>query len=272
MTPLRSGPGLSWGSRWSSATSPRRNTRKSRSARHTTSWKFACEIEPPSSPRPTDALQAEVLERNPGPGGAPAAVRRLAIDPRQHRRRRHRRRGRGRALIFNPAARALFGIGRLVDDRAMARARQFPDRGCESIHPPRSGSRRVPLVSRSARRGSRRSRTDRPATGIGQERWLLANARPLRNPGGGSSGAVVAFRDITERRRDAQELKEAKEAAESASRAKDQFLAVLSHELRTPLTPVLLAVSDLVEQVRPETGGPIHPGDDPSQRRSSRRG
>jgi PAS domain S-box-containing protein len=47
-------------------------------------------------------------------------------------------------------------------------------------------------------------------------------------------------------RQQSQELKEAKEAAEAASRAKDQFLAVLSHELRTPLTPVLLAVSDLL--------------------------
>jgi PAS domain S-box-containing protein len=58
--------------------------------------------------------------------------------------------------------------------------------------------------------------------------------------------AAANFRDITERRRNAEELKEAKEAAEAANRAKDQFLAVLSHELRTPLTPVLLAVSDLV--------------------------
>jgi signal transduction histidine kinase len=53
------------------------------------------------------------------------------------------------------------------------------------------------------------------------------------------SGLVGSIMDISD-------LANAKAAAEAASKAKDDFLAVLSHELRTPLTPVL-ATAGLLE-------------------------
>jgi PAS domain S-box-containing protein len=54
------------------------------------------------------------------------------------------------------------------------------------------------------------------------------------------------IRDITERKSFEEELQRQKNAAEAASRAKDQFFAMLSHELRTPLTPVLAGI-DMLE-------------------------
>ncbi|MFQ5495380.1 MAG: PAS domain S-box protein, partial [Phycisphaerae bacterium] len=60
---------------------------------------------------------------------------------------------------------------------------------------------------------------------------------------------VCAFvRDITERKRAAEELRKAMESAEAASRAKSTFLANVSHEIRTPITAMLAAAEALAGQ------------------------
>ncbi len=84
-----------------------------------------------------------------------------------------------------------------------------------------------------------------PDATSGDQRFFSSRCVPEFSPDGVVATVLVVSRDITDRRRQEEELRHAKYAAETANAAKDQFLAVLSHELRTPLTPVLLSASEL---------------------------
>ncbi len=84
----------------------------------------------------------------------------------------------------------------------------------------------------------------------GEETFVEVTAAPIVNRAGEVEHIIETRRDVTERQRAVEALRDAKAAAEQANRAKDHFLAVLSHELRTPLTPVVMGLSML--QDRPD--------------------
>ncbi len=66
-------------------------------------------------------------------------------------------------------------------------------------------------------------------------RWFLGRAFPLRDP----SGRIVRWFGTSA---DIDDQKRAEAAAQAASRAKDEFLAMLGHELRNPLAPIVTAL------------------------------
>jgi PAS domain S-box-containing protein len=68
---------------------------------------------------------------------------------------------------------------------------------------------------------------------------VLARGRILRDGHGRATRFLGSMLDITELRRQEEELRLARRVAEEANEAKSIFLANMSHELRTPLTTVI---------------------------------
>jgi PAS domain S-box-containing protein len=147
----------------------------------------------------------------------------------------------GRVTLLNPLAQQLTGwtlaeaIQRPIEeifviiDQVTRRPSEVPVRETLARNAPHVLASRTILISRD-----------------GTERDIADSCAPIRTRSGQMVGAVLVFRDVTERTRLDKvlqdhnvELATAMAAADKANVAKSDFLSSMSHELRTPLSAIL---------------------------------
>ncbi|MBI9055012.1 MAG: PAS domain-containing sensor histidine kinase [Bacteroidales bacterium] len=75
--------------------------------------------------------------------------------------------------------------------------------------------------------------------------YLECSVTPLFNESNEVTGALGIARDITDKRKAQEELKEGKEVLEDLVKTKDKFLSVIAHDLRDPFN-ILIGYSDLI--------------------------
>jgi PAS domain S-box-containing protein len=144
----------------------------------------------------------------------------------------------GIILEFNPAAEKTFGY----------RLPEAIGKDVTELISPNSRERHRDNLSRYISRGEIGSMLNRrlevPAHRKDGEQFPAEMAiQPI--PLDGGAAFAVFLRDITDRKRYVDELRQAKEAAEAASHAKSMFVANMSHEIRTPLNAIL-GLTDLM--------------------------
>ena len=93
----------------------------------------------------------------------------------------------------------------------------------------------------------------------GEYYWESALIAPIKNRNDEISHFVAVKEDITERKKQEEQLIIAKEEAEKSDRLKSEFLAQMSHEIRTPLNNILTYASLLKEELETKLPPELEP-------------
>jgi PAS domain S-box-containing protein len=136
----------------------------------------------------------------------------------------------GRVTLLNRAAEALTGWS-LADAQGKAWQEVFCIRGEESPEEIESALDRVLHEGRVVHEQARVVLVSRAGCAIP----IAFSAAPVQALNEQVTGAVLIFRDESQRRR-------AELALQDADRRKDEFLATLAHELRNPLAPICMGL------------------------------
>jgi len=151
----------------------------------------------------------------------------------------------GPGFTFRLANRKYCELAGRADIEGLALLEAFPElRGSETLH----------LIEQVWRSGAPAQAEEmrmvlRDAAGAMRERFLKFTVEPLAVEDGAERGVIVVAVDVSDHVRNRQEIERAHaERAEllaeltAASRAKDEFLAMLGHELRNPLSPIVTSL------------------------------
>jgi two-component system sensor histidine kinase/response regulator len=135
----------------------------------------------------------------------------------------------GRYLGCNEAyARAL---GRPIED--------IKGRTCDDLFPPEEAESARRLSQAVLFSLQRRSAETAIIRADGSKATYEMVVSPLWDEEGQPQGLLAVGRNITERKRHEEDIRQAKEIAEEATRMKSDFLANMSHEIRTPMNAII---------------------------------
>lgn len=146
---------------------------------------------------------------------------------------------RGPTLVFEAANEQFRRITGRLDPTGRTLLEAFPELEGQGVDGLLLG---VLRDGRAFRADELRVHLDRAGTGTLEETWWSVHFAPLREPDGRIARIACLCFEATEHVRRRQELEVARGAAESASRAKDEFFAMLGHELRNPIAPITTAL------------------------------